>query len=52
MQDVADFERNELYTCIIFTHHGRESTEERIPEMTQCEGKVLVEEILEEFTHA
>ena len=31
---------------------SRESTEERIPEMTQCEGKVLVEEILEEFTHA
>ncbi len=34
------------------TYHCRESTEESIPEVTQCEGKVFIEEILEEVAHA
>lgn len=34
------------------TNLGGESTEEGIPEMAESEGKVLVEEVLEELAHA
>jgi len=36
---------NEIYL-------GTETTEESKPEVTQCEGKVLVEKITQELAHA
>lgn len=34
------------------TDLGGESTEEGKPEVAECEGEVLVEEVLEELAHA
>lgn len=36
--------------CVIYL--GGKPAEERVPEVAQREGKVLVEEILEELAHA
>lgn len=34
------------------THLSGETNEERVPQVRQGEGKVLIEEVDEEFTHA
>ena len=36
----------------MYTHLSREATEEGIPKMAQCEGKIFVEKIFHELAHS
>ena len=37
---------------LFLTYQGAEAAEECVPEVAQCEGEVLVEEVAEELAHA
>ena len=63
---VSAFESMHIHSCVLIyayvhkdiqktlpkTHLRREPTEEGKPEVAEGEGKVLVEEVLEELAHA